>query len=60
MNEQMVNSGQRETASPGTHQGAEPQPRETREDHRAWALRWDGIALSAARGRKRNDESAGA
>ncbi len=60
MNEQAMNSGQHETASPADRQGAESQPRDTREDHRAWALRWDGIALSAARGRKRSDESTGA
>ncbi len=60
MNEQATNSGRREAALPGTGQSTEPQPRDTREDHRAWALRWDGIALSAARGRRRSDESRGA
>jgi hypothetical protein len=36
---------------------ASPAPRKAepeREDNRAWALKWDGAALAAARGKKGN------
>lgn len=50
MTKETEKGGRRKLASPAmTGEGQDPQ--EVREDHRAWALRWDGAALSAARGK---------
>ncbi len=49
-----TNNRRRKSTSPVmTYRDKALKPWSTREDHRAWALRWDGAALSAVRGRQR-------